>query len=206
MGIEEIIRKVEEEAQDESRRIIGEAEKEAEGILEDAREEVRSELEQRRTRLEREIKEAENVILSEGRRKAKREVLKAKEELILKTVGELRKRIASVEGEVLERLLISLLEDVKTRMGEDMIVYPVREMDRGPLSKKMAVEGPLEGRKVLPAQLDLGRGRELLGGFFVISGDGKRAVDMTFDGILERDMEGIRSAVSDELFAEEKEG
>ena len=116
-----------------------------------------------------------------------------------------RTRMEDLKGEELSGLLLSLLDKARLELGEDMAIHPVRKTDAAGLSGQPGIGAALEDQVELPFELARLKGKDLIGGFIAISLDGKRVLDMSFHGILERDEDGIREMISKALFSKEQE-
>ncbi|MDG6224189.1 MAG: V-type ATP synthase subunit E [Candidatus Thermoplasmatota archaeon] len=203
MGVEDVVRRIEAEAEEEQKAIIDEAMARSVGIKEEELSRIENELKEIRRSFEREKASLVNVYLSEGRRKARQAVLAAKENVIWEAVSGIRKRFSDLDGSELEALLRKFSERSRKGLGPGISIYAVRRKDSEMLEKCGAeVAGIIEGDDPLPDGISRLRSRSLMGGFIAISKDGRRALDMTFGGTLERDKERVRSKISEILFRE----
>ncbi len=202
MGLDDIIARIEAEAEAESKLIIKEALGQASRIEKEAGEELRREILELRKRLDRDSITQRNIYLSEGKRRSRQTILSAKEQLIWDAFVELRRLIRSLEGRSLENFLKWRADRCRAVLGDDMVLRPVREVDRKALVELgercgPAVSGTSEG--YINA---LQGGRDLLGGFIASSSDGRRIIDMTFLGLMEKDEDPIREKIAKELFGD----
>lgn len=203
MGIEDVIRRIEAEAEEESKGILDDAKARSKRIREEERAKVETDLRELKRSLEREKANLVNIYLSEGRRKARQAVLAAKEHLIWEAMAGIRERFRKMDGGDLKALYGRQLETLRKALGPDMNIFAVRGLDADVLrSLGASVEGVIEGDDPLPEAISRMRSRSLIGGFMARSGDGRMTMDMTFEGLLERNRETIRSRISEVLFSE----
>lgn len=202
MGLEELIDRIKQEAHSEVEIILGEARKKADSIKAEEDVKLRWELDEREKKLEKEIKNTRNIHISDGKRKARQALLSAKEDLIWETISLVRKRFSEMGPAELENYLHPMFEKASSSLGQDMIVYPVREMDRDILSKMKNVQTPLEDMENPPETVSRYKGRDMIGGFIAVASDGKKVVNMTFSGILEKEEEKVRETIARKLFGE----
>lgn len=202
MGLEDMLKKIDEEARSEADAIMDKARKEAETTRGQKSSEVTAEIREMEEKLEKEISSIRNVHISDGRRRSRQVLLSAKEELILESLSEIRRRLSSMVGTELDLFLLPLYEKALSILGSDMKVYPIREADRSALVQKGEVELIIEGNEDLPSSISRFKGKELLGGFIATTSDGSRVVNMSFLGILEKEEDRIREIIASTLFKE----
>lgn len=202
MGIEQIIKKIEEEAAREAEAILSEAKAEAGKIKSAARSEMDSDLSEMDRSMMREAENLRNIYISDGKRKSRQAILSAKEELIWDTISNVRSRMGEMDSEALSACLLPILSRASDTLGGDMIVYPVRERDARVLSGKARIGQVIENGSSGLSAVERYRGHDLIGGFIASSGAGERIIDMTFAGILSRDEERLREIIARTLFGE----
>ncbi|MFO8051360.1 MAG: V-type ATP synthase subunit E [Thermoplasmatota archaeon] len=203
MGLEQIIKRIRYEADREARGYLAEAREKASSILEDAEREIRKDLEERERRLRRDLTNTRNIYISDGRRKARQAMLSIKEDLIWETIYNIRSSLLDLSQEDLKEHLSGLVRDSEDILGEDMSIYPVRDVDRRIISEMHDV-GPLvsEAAEEEP-QLQRYRATDLLGGFIAVNSNGQKVLDMTFHGLLDRKEDDLREIIAHTLFPEE---
>ncbi|MGA1821998.1 MAG: V-type ATP synthase subunit E [Thermoplasmatota archaeon] len=202
MGLEKIIKKIDEEASREAEAIISEAETEAGRIRSDAKSEMDRDISEMERSMMREAENLRNIYISDGKRKSRQAILSAKEELIWDTISDVRRRMGELEGEALSSCLVPILEKASNTLGKGMIIYPVRERDAEVLSNRARIGGIIEkGGAGLPT-IERYKGHDLIGGFIASSESGDRIIDMTFAGILSRDEDRMREIIAKTLFGE----
>ena len=95
-----------------------------------------------------------------------------------------------------------MLVRTKEMLGEDMVVFPVRNEDARVLESSIQVEGLVTEVSGPGATLIRYKGTDLLGGFIATTPNGERVVDMSFHGLLERNEEQIREVIARTLFGD----
>jgi vacuolar-type H+-ATPase subunit E/Vma4 len=152
------------------------------------------------TKLAKEKKALWNMYISDGRRRSRNVILGAKEELIWEAMSALRDRLRGLDGAELLKRLLPLLNAATRSLGQGMIVHPVRGKDARVLAGHGTMGTTIEGANELPPLLGRFHGRDLIGGFIAVSSDGARVMDMSFQGILEKNEESVRERISRTLF------
>ena len=190
MTIEKIIQKIEAETNAEVRDIINEARRSASDLKKDADIELSQKLKQLQDQGEKRTTIMRNIHLSEARRKTRRSILSAKEELIEKCFNEARERLRNLSGEKYRSIMAKLVKEALALVGDSAVATLTRAEDKNILSAypKITVKS------------EIAKG---LGGLIIESADGKIVVDNTFDAILKRQMEEIRTEVANILYTEE---
>jgi V/A-type H+-transporting ATPase subunit E len=202
MGLEELVARIEEEARLEVEEIYGKAREELTSIKSEAEERTTRELESLNERLEKDLANTRNVHISDGKRKARQALLSAKEDLIWETISLVRKRFSEMKESELSLYLEPMYEKASRALDGRMSVYPVRNLDASVLSGKSGMEETLEGGSVLPESVSRFRNRDLIGGFIAVSSEGRKVVNMSFSGLLEKEEERIREKIARMLFGE----
>ena len=203
MALENIVKRIKDEARKEAGSLIDEANRKAEAVKEEMDREIRKELEDRDRILSRDLANTRNIYVSDGKRKARQAVLSSKEEVIWDAICEIRKSIKELPQEKLGSHLLGLVEDARATLGEDMSIYPVREIDRRVLDGSGSIDGLLEGSLDSHPRLSRFKGPDLLGGFVAVNTSGNMVLDMTYRGIIERNEELLRELIARKLFDEE---
>ncbi|MBN1538525.1 MAG: V-type ATP synthase subunit E [Candidatus Thermoplasmatota archaeon] len=200
MAIEDMIDRIMEEARMESRKILSEAGSETARIKNASRKEVDDEIAGMERNLEKEIRQTRNIYISDGKRKARQAILSSKEELIWDALSAIRGRIKKLSQDELAAYLHPMLSRTLESLGNDAVVYAVGSKDEEVLSKKVHVEGVLEGSTIDSEPLSRFKGADLLGGFIAIARNGSMLADMTFHGLMERNEDRIRETIAEDLF------
>ncbi len=202
MGLPDIVKRIQEEANLESERYMTDARAQIAKMRKASRDELRSTMEEMGTKLAKEKKAIWNMYISEGRRRSRNVILGAKEELIWEAMSALRDRLRGLDGAELLKRLLPLLNAATRSLGQGMIVHPVREKDARVLAAHGTIGTTIERVDELHPYLGRFHGRDLLGGFIAVSSDGARVMDMSFQGILEKNEESVRERISRTLFDE----
>ncbi|MBN1391032.1 MAG: V-type ATP synthase subunit E [Candidatus Thermoplasmatota archaeon] len=200
MAIEDMIGRIIEEAEVEKQRILTEARSEAERIRVGSRKKVDAEISEMESRLTKEIEQTMNVSLSDGKRKAREALLSAKEELIWDAMSAVRERIKHLSDDELGSYLHLMLSRTLGMLGDDAVVYAVGDRDLKVLSNERTMVRVLEGHLMDREPFSRFKGKELLGGFIAADRKGSMVVDMTFQGLMDRNEERIRETIAEHLF------
>ena len=202
MAIEDMIKRIMDEAKADNQRIILDAKKEADRIKAESDQKFRKELIELEKKMEREIANTRNILISDGRRKARQALLLSKEELIWDAIYAIREKMKALSGDELRTYLDPMMERAMEVLGEDMAVFPVRNEDAEVLDPSTNIEGLVSEVNGPGAVLKRYQGTDLLGGFIATTRDGERIVDMSFHGLMERNEERIREVIARTLFGD----
>jgi len=200
MAIEDMIKRIMDEARSENQRILQEARKEADGIKEASRKGVDKEISELEHKLVKELEQTRNIFISDGKRKARQALLSSKEELIWDAICAIREKIKGLVGEELSSYLDPMVSRTIGIIGPDAVIFAVREKDSSILSERVKVVGLVQDHIGDNENLSKYHGTDLIGGFIATSPDGDRVVDMSFHGLLDRNEEKIREMIADCLF------
>lgn len=192
MTIDKIIQKIEAETAAEVKEILTNAQKTANEIKKGASKELAVKLKNIKVQGEKRVTIMRNIHLSEARRMTRRSILGAKEELIQKSFDEAKNKLRSLTGEQYRQVLLRLVKESLPLVGTKAVATVTREEDK-------AVVSSVPNITVKPK---LAQG---LGGLIIESADGKIVVDNTFDAILERQIEEIRTEVANLLYPDVEE-
>ncbi len=202
MGLEEMVKRIEEEAKLESERMMVKASDESRKIRERSQKELQEELRDLRARCEKEKRTIWNMYISDGKRKARHSILCAKEDVIWDALGSIRTRLREMDiGELIRRLPPLILE-VQRSLGPGARIFAVRAIDARALNGKAPLAGVLESGGPEVALVQRFKGKDLIGGFIAVSARGDRILDMSFSGMLDRNEERVRELVSRAIFGE----
>lgn len=190
MTIENILKKIETETKTEVNKILKEIQNETNIIKTEAKKELDAKLNQVKEQGKKRIEIMRNIHLSEARRAARRITLSAKEELIEECFTQAKERLKGLTGEEYRNVMAGLVKESLTLVGDRGVATLTRENDKAILSSFSNI--------TLKSKLAQG-----LGGLIMESTDGKIVVDNTFDAILERQKDDIRTEVAKILYPEE---
>ncbi len=202
MGLEEMIGRIEKEAQNEARIILNEAKKEASLIRDASGLNTKKEIFDLQKKLDKEMITSRNILISDGKRKARQALLSSKEDLIWETLSEVRKWFSKMDESELYTYLVPLYDKASTIIGQGMIVYPVRDLDAIVLKGKPGVQMSIETSTTLPSSVNRYKGKDLIGGIIATTSDGSKVVNMSFHGLIEKEEERIREIIARTLFGE----
>ena len=190
MTIETIINKINKDTLENIKKILKASEAETRKILKKAKKELERELELERKKAERNITITRNIHLSNARRIARRSILVKKEELIEECFSEASRKLRELSSEEYRKTIQNLIEDGMKLIGDEAVVIPTKEEDLAIIRTfgKLTLSDERTGA---------------LGGVILKSKDGKVIVNNTFDALLERYKDDIRTEVASILFSEE---
>jgi V/A-type H+-transporting ATPase subunit E len=186
MTIEKIIKKIEAETEE----IMNQANKEVNALKFEAKKKLSEEMKSTRKEGEKRIAIMRNIDLSEARRAATKSILSAKEGLIKTCFDQAKERLGKLTGEEYRKVMDRLLKESLVLVGNKGVASLTREEDKAFFR---AVPNMEVRSGLVPG----------LGGFIMESTDGKIVVDNTFNAILERNKEDIRTEVANILYPED---
>jgi len=202
MSITDMVQRINEEADAEVKLIIDKAKKDAARFSKENKEEVEREIKELNGSLKKEIRSIVNINISNGKRISRAVLLSAKEEVILRTVSLVRKELGDIDTDVLERYLFLMYDQAVRLLGEDIMIFPVREIDFELLKEKKGIKAVIGSASSLPEKIMRFRSTDLIGGFIASTTDGSRILNMSFAGLIEREEEAIREIIARVLFVE----
>lgn len=192
--------------------ILKEAKEKAAGIIRAAKKEARTLLDAARfgakKEEERETKEARargkhvyDGVLAEGRMRAKREMLRKREDIINEVFREVEKKLrAHASSKKYEKDIVRIVAAACKKLGSDDVVIRANRRDLKLLegSKDQIAHELGEGKKTV--KVSLGEPIQTIGGVKVGTSDGRVEIDETFEGRMRREFEGLRVKVAKVLF------
>ena len=196
MAVEDILKKIESDAEEEARRIVAERKKAGDSVLDQARKKHELERERLHGRARQRAGEERNRIITLAKLAARRELLDEKQRLIGRVFDEARGAILAMDRDAYRRLIRTFLE--KTVEGgeiEVIIDTDERRIDQAFLDD---VAGGLAGTP----RLTLAAERRSIGGGFVLR-QGKTETNCALDTILRAARERLETEVAGILFPEE---
>ncbi|WP_455392963.1 V-type ATP synthase subunit E [[Eubacterium] cellulosolvens] len=191
MTIEKIIQKIESETKTEVDKILAEAQQTVKALKAESTKELSENLNQIKAQGDKRVKIMRNIHLSEARRITRKNIQSAKEELIQLCFDQAKDRLRNLKGEEYKKVLARLVRQSMELVGQAAVATVTREEDKV----------NLRAFPHITVKPELAPG---LGGLIMASADGKVVVDNTFDAILDRQLEEIRTEVAKILFPEEK--
>jgi vacuolar-type H+-ATPase subunit E/Vma4 len=189
MTIEKIIQKIKTETANEANKILKDAKLAAGELRSESNKELNIKLNMLHDHGDKRVTIMRNIHLSEARRMTRRSILDAKEELIQECFDQARQQLQSLSGDEYRKVFTRLIDRSLTLVGDNAVATLTRDADKSFMSAypKIKVKPGITGG---------------LGGLILESVDGKVVVNNTFDAILNRQMEEIRTEVANILYPE----
>jgi len=200
-GAKLIVEDILEEASEKAAEVIRAAKKEAKTILDAARFGAREDEEQEIRKAQARGGQIYDEILAEGRMRAKKEVLKRREELISDVFKEAEKKLqAYALSKKYEDDIVRIAIDACKKLGsENPVIYANRrDLKLLEKSEDEIVRG-LEGREK-PVKISFGEPIQVIGGVRVGTPNHKIEIDETFEGRMRREFEALRVKIAKILF------
>ncbi|MDG6953770.1 MAG: V-type ATP synthase subunit E [Nitrososphaerota archaeon] len=192
MGLEEIVAKIGQDADEQAARITSDARDEAKKVVESARAQADSIISDAKAEAEREARAERLRSVAAARLAAKRELLQAREEVLSRYEDVLRKSVDDfMESDEYLGFLVGVIKDGVSKIGEGAVVHVTPE-DRIRLKGKK-LPGEMSEDKV-----------DFRGGALVSSADGKRRVDNSIDSLLRERSDAIRLRLVEKVFGDGK--
>lgn len=176
MGLEEVKNDILKEAEQKADKIVEEGEEKADEIVSEAEKEAEEIREEHREELEEEKESYRRKAVSNANMKAKQEKLKAREEKLDKVFEEFHEELKNMSSGDREDYVSSCLDRVEFEVGK---VIGGEEFEG-------AVDAEFEEKDVE--------------GIIVVSEDGTKRQNFTFDKIVQQFREDYRKDVANELF------
>ncbi|MHC1567732.1 MAG: V-type ATP synthase subunit E family protein [Candidatus Syntropharchaeia archaeon] len=202
MGVEEIIKKIEEDMEIEKKNILEEAKKKAEKIIDQIKKEAE---EKKKAVIEKGEKEAileEQRIIADAKLRAKKLKWDVREEIVRSVFDNARKRIMDVRKDGFgdknySEILKGLIKEAAMSTGGKDLVVLMNKDDSSFISKKDIedISKEINARISISDGLDTG-----MGGVIVRTADGRIEVDNTFEKRFERFSDTLRADVIKTLF------
>lgn len=176
MGLEDVKSDILEEAEEKANRIVEEAEEEADEIVEEAEKEAEKIKAAAEEEVEQKKESMEKKTLSNARMKARELEQKEKQRQLDEVFKNFRERLEELDDEEREAFVDSCLD----RAGFDVGKVKGGEEFEDAVSKEFEEED--------------------IDGIILVSEDGERRMDFTFDRIVQNYRENHRKQVSEALF------
>jgi V/A-type H+-transporting ATPase subunit E len=200
-GVRLIVEDILEEASEKAAEVVRAAKKETKTILDAARFRAKEDEEREIRRARAQGGQIYDEILAGGRMRAKREVLKRREELINEVFKEVEKKLhAYVTSKKYEDDIVRITINACKKLGSESPIIYANRRDLKLLEKsKDKITHGLEGREK-PANISFGEPIQAVGGVKVGTPDHQVEIDETFDGRMKREFEALRVKVAKILF------
>ncbi len=199
MAVDDILRKIEADAEEEARATLERARSEAEAIAAEARERVEAQRKKLEAASRQRADEERNRIVTLAKLEARREVLREKQRLIDRVFEETRERIVKMGRDEYQRLMETFFAHVSEPGKCEVILDPAEDrIDQAFLDRmSKSVDG---------CELKLSDERRPMGGGFILK-SGRTETNCTLDTILSDARERLETDVAEVLFGgDEKKG
>jgi len=196
MAVEDILRKIESDAEEEARRIVAERKKEGDAVLDEARKKREGERDRLSGRARQRADEERNRVVTLAKLAARRELLNEKQRLIDRVFDEARAAILAMDRDAYRRFIRAFLE--KTVEGAEAEVIVDSDEKRIDQAFLDAVSRGLKGNP----RLALASDRRSIGGGFILR-QGRTETNCALDTILRDARERLETEVASTLFGDE---
>ncbi|RLF36867.1 MAG: hypothetical protein DRM99_01835 [Thermoplasmata archaeon] len=186
MSAEKIIEQIKKDSEKEIKQIQLDAEKQRKEIITQAKKEGEAKARKILENGKKTIENQKKIQISKANQESKKEIMKAKEELIEECFIKAQQKLSQIKGKEYETLVKKLIKEGVEKLGKNCTIIASREVD-----KKIAEQ---QGLKVAGKT-------DAAGGVILKSADGKITLDYTLDGILKREKQKIRIKVGKLLFS-----
>jgi len=186
MSAEKIIEQIKKDSEKEIKQIQLDAEKQRKEIITQAKKEGEAKARKILENGKKTIENQKKIQISKANQESKKEIMKAKEELIEECFIKAQQKLSQIKGKEYKTLVKKLIKKGVEKLGKNCTIIASREVD-----KKIAEQ---QGLKVTGKT-------DATGGIILKSADGKITLDYTLDGILKREKQKIRIKVGKLLFS-----
>jgi V/A-type H+-transporting ATPase subunit E len=189
MGLEEMLTRIKAETEEQYSKIIADAKAEADRIIEVAQKRAEDIVVESKAQAQRQAQEDRLRALAAARLEAKRQMLKAREDVISNYEAEATKYIDEfVKSRDYRDFLVRMVKDGVDKVGEDSVVH-VNQRDY-----KLLQDDHRFGYKLTKNTISS------KGGAIIFSSDGKKRVDNTVESILNDRREILRLKLAEQIF------
>jgi V/A-type H+-transporting ATPase subunit E len=194
MAVQDIVKKIEADAEEEARKIVEQARAEAEGIATDGRKRAGAQREKLEGAARQRADEERNRIVTLARLAARRDVLTEKQRIIDRVFEETRQGILKMGREEYQRLIASFLKSTAEPGDAEVILDPAEtRIDQAFLDRVAGEIGNCSFR--------MSGERRPMGGGFVLK-SGRTEMNRTLETIIRDARERLESRVAGTLFGE----
>jgi V/A-type H+-transporting ATPase subunit E len=187
MSSHNLIKRIQDESQTEINRIRQQADQQTEQILSEARTLAKQEAAGILERGKQQSETIKKILISKAHQEVNRTKMNAKDAIIDDCFQQAQKQLASLNSAQYRKIATHLLETGCKRIQKPGGVRISRDEDKDLAQKK--------GLTIMGSQ-------PAMGGMVILSTDGKLTVDNTFEGILQRKKQEIRTEVGKLLFTD----
>lgn len=185
MSTEKIIERIKTDSAKQVKHILDEAEKQSLALVKSAKAEAEKEAEVILKDGQLESENAKKILVSKAMQDIRRDMMNAKEEIIEQCFSKAIQNLASLPDDQYKKLITTLIQDGKKRLGDHCTVSISR-----PIDKIIADQEKLTVRGTVHAT----------GGIILQSSDGTITIDNTFERLMSRKKDEIRIHVGKLLF------
>jgi len=187
MSKEKIIEKIEKDCKKEIDTILKDAKKVASEIRKKTLAEARETSEHILSEAKRESENIKQTIIAKANQNARRKLLEGKEKIIKECLEKAKEKLFKLKGDKYKKTVEKLIKNGIELFGKDCMIIPSRKED-------------VEVAKKLKVKVDEKRKTGASGGVIIVSKDGLQSINNTFDGILERKIDKIKTEIGKMLF------
>ncbi len=174
------------------------AQNEARSILNRARLAAREEIEREMREARARGEQLYRAMLAEGRLKAKKEILRKREELVNEVFEQAKERLAKyASSERYKKDLIRIAAEACKKLNSDKVIIRANKRDLELLERHMGEIIRAVGELT---SVSLGEPIQTMGGVRVGTPDGKMEIDDTLETRMKREFEALRIKVAKVLF------
>jgi len=189
MSAEKIIKRIKKDAEKEVKNILKEAEKQAAKIQDDTKKQVKTEVEKILRDGKKQCENIKKILISKANQDVKREIIKAQEKIIEECFNKAYQKLFSLPEKKYADMVTRLIKKSCAELGRQCLITISRDIDRK-IAEKLGIK--VEGQV------------KASGGVILKSADGKITIDNTFDSILKRRKDELRTQVGKILFHTKK--
>ncbi len=196
-GAQLIVEDILKETKEKSASIVQSAKKDARTLLDAARVNAREEEERKLKEARAQAEHIREELLAEGRMRARRELLRKREEFIDEVIKEAEKKLLTYASSgKYKNDLIRIAAKACKKLGSSQVVIQANQRDLKHIEKSegqiLQELGELKGA----ARITLGDPIQTIGGVRIGTHDGKVEIDETFEGKMRREIEALRVKVA----------
>lgn len=186
MTAEKIIEQIKKDSQKEIKQILNDAEEQASSILKDAKKEAEQESDKILSDGTQQSENIKKILISKANQDTKREIMKAREEIIEECFTKAHHELSILRGNEYEKIVKKLIQNGRRKLGGKCSLLVSRGANKT-IAEDLGIS--IDGKV------------ETSGGVILKSADGRVTLDHTFDGILKREKDKIRRKVGKLLFS-----
>lgn len=191
MGLEEIVKRIDEDAAQQSSKIVAEAEAESSKMIAEAKSKAESITASAKSKAEKEAKDERMRSIASAHLAAKRDLLQAREDVLRRYEAQIMDSVDEfVKSDDYSKFLLKAIADGVSKIGKDGVIQ-VNSKDRA-LLKGKKLDGKVSSDSI-----------ECRGGAIVTSPDGRRRVDNTIESYLRDRSDRVRLMLVEQVFGDD---